>query len=319
MTVEVIKPFFEKIGKLDSTDKKADGLVNGKPVFADQQIQGDYSQYATMDSSNPRKQDLGQSIFDQVLDKFKGEGGDLSLRNTEKPVINPAITPENRNSDLELLGLLLRLLANKDSQNTGNTGLEARTPAATAGSDANPTEQKYNLLGQLFALLLGRGQSNQGVNRLSETGALHNTGLPPRAGSVATGPINSQIAQAALNSKGMSTANGPGGGNVACAWVVDKVLKQQGINLGAENPNSVVSTEKALKSKGQQISASEVQAGDIVVTTGPNGKRNHIGIAMGNGKVLSNSSSNKSFSWVSGLNFDGHYGNQQVRYYRVTA
>jgi hypothetical protein len=126
----------------------------------------------------------------------------------------------------------------------------------------------------------------------------------------------SKIAQVAQQMKGMDTSAGPDRGNLACAWSVNKVLKQSiGHTIGS-NPNYVPSVEAALQSgAGVRISSSQAVAGDIVIA----GTAAHIGICQNSGctRVLSNSSSTARFAWESNTNFGGYYGGQSSRIYRV--
>ena len=64
---------------------------------------------------------------------------------------------------------------------------------------------------------------------------------------------------------------------------------------------------------GTQVSPAQARPGDIVVSPG----QSHVGIYLGEGRVLSNSSSRAAFRWESGLNFDGFYGSGQSRIYRL--
>jgi cell wall-associated NlpC family hydrolase len=126
--------------------------------------------------------------------------------------------------------------------------------------------------------------------------------------------VNQRVMQAAEELRGMSTRNGPGGGNVACAFAVNKVLARAGVPTLGANPNYVPSVEEALRGgRGRQVSPSEARPGDIVVSPG----QSHVGIYLGEGRVLSNSSSRAAFRWESGLNFDGYYGGGQSRIYRL--
>jgi len=126
--------------------------------------------------------------------------------------------------------------------------------------------------------------------------------------------VNQRVMQAAAELRGMSTRNGPGGGNVACAFAVNKVLARAGLPTLGANPNYVPSLEDSLRSgRGRQVSPSEARPGDIVVSPG----QAHVGIYLGEGRVLSNSSSRAAFRWESGLNFDGYYGAGQSRIYRL--
>jgi hypothetical protein len=126
----------------------------------------------------------------------------------------------------------------------------------------------------------------------------------------------SKIAQVTQRLKGMDTSAGPDGGNLACAWSVNKVLKQSiGRTIGS-NPDYVPSVEAALQSgAGVRIGAAQAVAGDIVIA----GTAGHIGICQNTGctSVLSNSSSRAKFAWESDTNFGGYYGGQSSRIYRV--
>jgi hypothetical protein len=126
----------------------------------------------------------------------------------------------------------------------------------------------------------------------------------------------SKIAQVAQRLKGMDTSAGPDGGNLACAWSVNKVLKQATGKTIGSNPDYVPSVEAALQSgAGVRVGASQAVAGDIVIA----GTAGHIGICQNTGctSVLSNSSSRAKFTWESDTNFGGYYGGQSSRIYRV--
>jgi hypothetical protein len=133
------------------------------------------------------------------------------------------------------------------------------------------------------------------------------------ATNVASGPIQQRIYQAAKDSYGMDSSRSglPGGGNVACAWAVNRVLNQAGISTVGSNPNLVFSVRDALEAgRGQEIKArSQAQAGDLALALG-SGNKQHIGICMNDGctQVISNSSSRQSFTWKSDTDFGGYYG-----------
>lgn len=133
----------------------------------------------------------------------------------------------------------------------------------------------------------------------------------PAAGQ--TADLNAAILAAANQLRGMSTADGPGGGNVACAWTLNQVLRTAGIPALGENPNFVPSLLEALQQgRGRQVSSQEAKAGDLVVACG----EEHIGIGLDQGcsRVLSNSSSRAAFVWESDLNFDGFYNGPSTIY-----
>lgn len=124
---------------------------------------------------------------------------------------------------------------------------------------------------------------------------------------------NQAIVEAAQSLLGMSTADGPDGGNNACAWSLNRVLRQAGIPELGENPNYVPSLVEALQNgRGRQVSKAEAQAGDLVVACG----EAHIGVGLDDGcnTVLSNSSSKRRFQWQSDTDFDGYYDGPSTIY-----
>jgi hypothetical protein len=156
----------------------------------------------------------------------------------------------------------------------------------------------------------------QELRRNYESAAKSSQPCTTAANKPLKGDAPSKIAQVAQRMKGMDTSAGPNGGSLACAWSVNKVLKQSiGHTIGS-NPNYVPSVEAALQSgAGARISASQAVAGDIVIA----GTAGHIGICQNAGctSVLSNSSSRAKFAWESDTNFGGYYGGQSSRIYRV--
>jgi hypothetical protein len=116
--------------------------------------------------------------------------------------------------------------------------------------------------------------------------------VPINPNAPAPGRINEAIAASAQSYMGTSTRGGPDGGNLACAWSVNNILRQAGIRQLGNNPNAVASARAALEGgRGVRIDPKDVRAGDIVIWPPP---RSHIGIAGGNG-VLHNSSSRAAF------------------------
>lgn len=125
--------------------------------------------------------------------------------------------------------------------------------------------------------------------------------------------MNARILASALKLRGMSTADGPDGGNNACAWTVNKVMQDAGISPLGANPNYVPAVLDALKQgRGQLVSRESAKAGDLVVANG----EAHIGIGLTDccSRVLSNSSSRACFVWESDTDFDGYYGGQSTIY-----
>ncbi len=127
-------------------------------------------------------------------------------------------------------------------------------------------------------------------------------------------PSNIAAAAAAAQANSMSSANGPGGGTVACAWAVNQVLSSTGI--APIDTNNVQSMENALTSgRGTLVDPSQAVAGDIVIQA----QDGHVGICMNNGctQVISNSSSHATFTWVSNTSFSPSYSGGPGRIYQV--
>ena len=89
---------------------------------------------------------------------------------------------------------------------------------------------------------------------------------------------------------------------MACAWAVNIVLKAAiGHAIGGD---AVSGVEAELQGgQGMRVKVGEEKAGDIALIPS-----HHIGIVIGKGTTLSNSSSHASFSWVSDLSFNPSYG-----------
>lgn len=138
--------------------------------------------------------------------------------------------------------------------------------------------------------------------------------LPP--GPVPVGEIPGRIFAAAQAAKGRSSRNGPGRGRVACAWttnlfcILPAGLQNIGNIRGQDNVTvGVVEMVKALEGgRGQRVQRSQAIPGDIWVSPG----QRHIGIYVGNNKVLSNSSSRASFAWEDDIeDVNRFYGSSQ--------
>lgn len=137
-------------------------------------------------------------------------------------------------------------------------------------------------------------------------------------GNVPVGEIPQKIYQAAIAAKGKSSANGPGNGNVACAWCINVlVLPAAGLKPIGSNPNYVPSVVEALDGgRGKKVDASQAVSGDIWISY----DMAHIGICTSAGcaTVLSNSSSKASFSWEdSRASVDASYRGPTQAIYRV--
>lgn len=153
----------------------------------------------------------------------------------------------------------------------------------------------------------------------------HNTTIgnaPPKgttaATSVPAGEIPAKIFQMAQAARGKSTASGPGGGNVACAYAVNNFcVVPAGLPAIGSNPDFCPSMQEALAGgRGQKVSREQAVPGDIWFAF----DLHHVGIVMDAGAktILSNSSSKASFSWEAPIDdVNGFYGGKEDSIWRV--
>ena len=121
-----------------------------------------------------------------------------------------------------------------------------------------------------------------------------------------SGEKSSILASAASNSRGMNTAGGPGGGQNACVYAVNRVLRNAGLSSPWGTSNYVPDVKAALDRSATLLSGPEPGAIAIMQdSAGPV----HVGIVQNNGSIIANSSSNRSFSWVdTPSGFASYYG-----------
>lgn len=170
-------------------------------------------------------------------------------------------------------GLDLNALV-KNRAGAATSGSPSQSPSPSSQSPSSPSSP-------------GTGAQRPGTT----TGAQNTQAVGDRP---ADGSIGARIADATRRYMGTSTRAGPDGGNLACAWAVNNILKDAGLAKIGSNTNLVRSVEDGLKGgRGQQVSAAQAKPGDIVIWPAP---RSHIGIMMENGKVANNSSSRASFT-----------------------
>ena len=115
--------------------------------------------------------------------------------------------------------------------------------------------------------------------------------------SPAAGSANQRILSEAREAIGESSRNGPDGGNLACAWMVNKILDRAvGYKVNGDSTTTMnqVFRSHVASGRAQQIPASQAQPGDIIIsptTWTPTRNTGHVGIVGENGVVMSNSSS----------------------------
>lgn len=183
---------------------------------------------------------------------------------------------------------------------------------STAGVNAFKTAHGLGNTGA-YQGVIGAQTAQVYFKELSQAGTRAQSKPAPAASAAPTADLNQAILAAAQSLLGMCTTDGPDGGNNACAWSVNQVLKKAGISALGENPNYVPSLVEALQNgRGRRIDRANAKAGDLVVAF----EEAHIGIGLDKGcaTVLSNSSSRGRFQWQSDTDFDGYYGGQSAIY-----
>jgi hypothetical protein len=147
--------------------------------------------------------------------------------------------------------------------------------------------------------------------------ALKASGSPFQA-SAQTGSGGSQnLAAAAQSLKGMSTADGPDGGQNGCVYAVNKVFSKAGITPPWGSSLYVPDAEKSMIDAGwQQVPYGQQQPGDVFVMKDQKSPpQAHIGVATDNKFILSNSSGKAAMSWSStAQGYNSYYGGQGALY-----
>lgn len=146
-------------------------------------------------------------------------------------------------------------------------------------------------------------QSGPQTNRSFHNPSAEEPGSSPEANpsrdSAPAGSNNARILSAAHSALGESSAAGPDGGNLACAWMVNRILQRSvGYRI---NGDSTASMHQQLESRVRQglaerIPIGSIQPGDIIIspTVGPS--IGHVGIMGRGGQIYENSSTQKK--WV---------------------
>ena len=140
------------------------------------------------------------------------------------------------------------------------------------------------------------------VGSLSQVSPGEGPGSPAAAGN---------LAAAAQQLKGMSTADGPDGGRNGCVYAVNKVFSRAGITPPWGSSLYVPDAEKSMIDAGwQQIPYGQQQPGDVfVMKDRKSPPQAHIGVATDNRMILSNSSGEASMNWSdTAQGYNQYYG-----------
>lgn len=116
-------------------------------------------------------------------------------------------------------------------------------------------------------------------------------------------PVSQRVALTARQFFNASSRLGPDGGNLACAYMVNLVLKHATGRTYGIDPTTVNSVrEDLLRSGGHRVPVELAREGDIAMVfneaalQGVGGATAHIGIVIGPNMIVANSSSTKRFN-----------------------
>jgi hypothetical protein len=142
------------------------------------------------------------------------------------------------------------------------------------------------------------------------TGRGANDGLPPSRKA-------SAVATAASRARGMNTRGGPDGGNNACVYAVNKVLRDAGVTPPWGSSNYVPAARAALAAGGGTLLSGPEPGAIVIMRDNGSPPYPHIGIVQNDGSIISNSSSRGTFSWVgSPASYTSYYG-RTPEYWRL--
>jgi phage protein D len=164
-----------------------------------------------------------------------------------------------------------------------------------------------------------KGEENDDWMLGESGGGVGTNGVRPGAnnGKPASQKAN-LIARSAEQLRGMNTRGGPDGGNNACLFAVNRVLRNAGITPPWGNSNYVPTAQQVLAGgAGTLLSGPEPGAIAIMRDYG-SPPYPHIGVVGTDGStIISNSSSRGSFSWAAGEgSYTSTYGRTPI-YYRL--
>jgi len=125
------------------------------------------------------------------------------------------------------------------------------------------------------------------------------------------------LAGAVSKAQGMNTRGGPGAGENACDYAVNKVLRSSGITPPWGNSNYVPTARAALANGGGTLLSGPEPGAIAIMRDNGSPPYPHIGIVQNNGSIISNSSSKGSFSWVASPDGYTSYYGRTPEYWRL--
>jgi hypothetical protein len=120
--------------------------------------------------------------------------------------------------------------------------------------------------------------------------------LSPTQSVTEEGTANESVFAEAQKALGESSRSGPDGGNLACAWMVNKILKRAvGYKVNGDSTTSMnqVFQSHIRSGKALLVPINDAKPGDVIIsptTWSPKRNTGHVGIIGEGGDVFSNSS-----------------------------
>ena len=151
---------------------------------------------------------------------------------------------------------------------------EARPPDTPIGAIAEPSVLNFSDSAEKDSIVLSESNSS----------------------AFPTSSANASIMDEAIKALGESSKNGPDGGNLACAWMVNKILQRSvGYKVNGDSTTSMNQVFQSHVASGRAllIPAAQARHGDIIISPtvwSPKRNTGHVGIVGQNGKIMSNSS-----------------------------
>jgi hypothetical protein len=144
---------------------------------------------------------------------------------------------------------------------------------------------------------------------------------PPGTGQndrLPCGQKSAAVARAAERARGMNTRGGPDGGNNACVYAVNKVLRSAGITPPWGGSNYVPTARATLASGGGTLLSGPEPGAIAIMRDNGSPPYPHIGIVGSDGRtIISNSSSRGTFSWAAGEGSYTSYYGRRPEYWRL--
>lgn len=238
----------------------------------------------------------------------KGKQPSFEERGTFKTQAEAQKAAESRLQSLQAgeVSISLTTVGRPEINAEGLITLQGFRPEVDGTWNAKIIEHRLDGTGYRTAIECG----TKGEESDDWAGSGANDGLPPTKKAAA-------VAQAAARARGMGTRGGPDGGNNACLFAVNKVLRSAGITPPWGNSNYVPNARSVLAGgAGTLLSGPEPGAIAIMRDYG-NPPYPHIGIVQSDGTIISNSSSKGSFSWAAApSSYTARYG-RSPEYWRL--